>query len=33
VEALELVRHCEALAPSLSKYYRKVLRKAAALPE
>ena len=33
VEALELVQHCQTLAPSLSKYYGKVLVKAAALPE
>ena len=33
VEALELVQHCQTLAPSLSKYYGKVLVKAAAIPE
>ena len=33
VEALELVQHCQTLAPSLSKYYGKILVKAAALPE
>ena len=33
VEALELVQHCRTLAPSLSKYYGKVLVKAAAIPE
>ncbi|MGO4526700.1 CHASE2 domain-containing protein [Microvirga sp. 2MCAF35] len=33
VEALELVRRCQALAPTLSNYYEKVLLKATALPE
>jgi len=33
VEALELVRHCQTLAPSLSKYYGKLLLKATAIPE
>ncbi len=33
VEALELARHCHTLAPSLSKYYKKVMLKAAAIPE
>lgn len=33
VEALELVRHCQTLAPSLSKYYGKLLLKASAIPE
>jgi adenylate cyclase len=33
VEALALVQHCQALAPSLSNYYKKLLLKAAAIPE
>ncbi|MBQ0820879.1 adenylate/guanylate cyclase domain-containing protein [Microvirga sp. HBU67558] len=33
VEALALVRHCQTLAPSLSRYYGKLLLKATALPE
>jgi len=33
VEALELVRHCQTLAPSLSNYYKKLMVKAASIPE
>jgi adenylate cyclase len=33
VDALDLVQHCRPLAPSLSKYYKKLLLKAAAIPE
>ncbi|MBM6583822.1 adenylate/guanylate cyclase domain-containing protein [Microvirga sp. BT689] len=33
VEALELVQHCQTLAPSLSNYYKKLMVKAAAIPE
>jgi adenylate cyclase len=33
VEALALVQHCQTLAPSLSNYYRKLMIKAAAIPE
>jgi adenylate cyclase len=33
VEALELVQHCQTLAPSLSNYYKKLMLKAAAIPE
>jgi adenylate cyclase len=33
VEALALVQHCQTLSPSLSTYYRKMMGKAAAIPE
>ncbi|MBL0408037.1 adenylate/guanylate cyclase domain-containing protein [Microvirga aerilata] len=33
VDALDLIRRCGPLAPSLSKYYKKLLLKAAAIPE
>jgi adenylate cyclase len=33
VEALALVQHCQTLSPSLSNYYRKLMAKAAAIPE
>ncbi|WP_262030671.1 CHASE2 domain-containing protein [Microvirga sp. Mcv34] len=33
VEALDLVRRCQALAPALSAYYGKLLLKATAIPE
>ncbi|MGF9756204.1 adenylate/guanylate cyclase domain-containing protein [Microvirga sp. 0TCS3.31] len=33
VEALALVQHCQTLSPSLSNYYKKLMAKAAAIPE
>jgi adenylate cyclase len=33
VDALDLIQRCRPLAPSLSKYYKKLLLKAAAIPE
>lgn len=33
VEALEIVQHCQTLAPSLSTYYKKIRLKASAIPE